>query len=226
MRPFYAAPPVPFAVRVSFARLPAERQSRLSSSYYPITVTDMAGRQVTITQPPERIAVQDGRTILDLAVLDKANPFARVVVWNNLLKRMDTPLWNVLANKWPAAKAIPDMGFSDDGEVNLEEIIADKPQLLIAELRSRPTLEQEGVMRTLASLHIPVVFIDNTDPSGAGFRPLHDPAGQSAGPPERSQSLYRFLQRPSGQPGCDHPRHPATAPDGLRRGAGRPERCR
>jgi iron complex transport system substrate-binding protein len=134
-----------------------------ASSYYPITVTDMAGRQVTITQPPERIAVQDGRTILDLAVLDKGNPFARVVVWNNLLKRMDTPLWNVLAAKWPAAKAIPDMGFSDDGEVNLEEIIADKPQLLIAELRSRSTLEQEGVMRTLASLHIPVVFIDNTD---------------------------------------------------------------
>src|SRR5271168_1747987 len=133
-----------------------------AASYYPITVTDMAGRQVTITQPPERIAVQDGRTILDLAVLDKANPFARVVVWNNLLKRMDTPLWNLLSSKWPAAKAIPDMGFSDDGEVNLEKIIAEKPQLLIAELRSRPTLEQEGVMRTLASLHIPVVFIDNT----------------------------------------------------------------
>src|SRR5271154_4216247 len=135
--------------------------SAKAASYYPITVTDMAGRQVTIPQPPQRIALQDGRTVLDLAVLDRANPFARVVVWNNMLSRADIPLWKVLSSKWPAAKTVPDMGFNDNGAVNLEEIVAEKPQLLIAELRARPALEQAGVMRVLASLNIPVIFIDN-----------------------------------------------------------------
>jgi iron complex transport system substrate-binding protein len=135
--------------------------SAKAAAPYPVTVTDMAGRQVTITQPPQRIALQDGRIVLDLALLDRTNPFARVVVWNNMLSRADKPFWAVMSGKWPQAKTIPDMGFNDNGAVNLEEIVAEKPQLLIAELRARPALEQAGVMRVLASLNIPVLFIDD-----------------------------------------------------------------
>jgi iron complex transport system substrate-binding protein len=129
---------------------------------YPVTVTDMAGRHVTIAAPPQRIALQDGRIALDLALLDRDDPFARVVVWNNLLRRFSPAFWSVLASHWPAATKIPDMGFDDDGAVNLEEIVARKPQLLIAELRARPVLEQDGTMRTLASLGIPVIFVDDS----------------------------------------------------------------
>ena len=128
-----------------------------------ITVTDMAGRQVTLPAPPQRIALQDGRIALDLALLDRAQPFARVVVWNNLLLRFDPNLWSVLVKHWPAAAKIPDMDFDDNGAVNLEELIAQRPQLLVAELRARPVLEQQGVMRTLAQLGIPVLFIDDTE---------------------------------------------------------------
>jgi iron complex transport system substrate-binding protein len=129
---------------------------------YPVTVTDMAGRQVTITSPPQRIALQDGRVALDLALLDRKDPFTRVVVWNNLIRRFGPATWSVLVGHWPDAARIPDMGFSDNGAVNVEELVASKPQLLIAELRARPVLEQDGAMRTLASLHIPVVFVDDS----------------------------------------------------------------
>src|SRR5580698_7951074 len=130
--------------------------SRASATGYPITVTDMAGRQVTIAQAPQRIALQDGRIALDLAVLERGEPFSHLVVWNNLIRRFSPDLWPVLTARWPAAAKIPDMGFDDNGAVNLEEVIARKPQLLIAELRAQPVLEQDGVMRTLASLGIPV----------------------------------------------------------------------
>jgi iron complex transport system substrate-binding protein len=128
-----------------------------------ITVTDMAGRTVALAAPPQRIALQDGRIALDLALLDRAHPFARVVVWNNLLQRFDLNLWSILVKHWPAAAQIPDMGFGDNGSVNLEELIAQRPQLLVAELRARPVLEQQGVMRTLAQLGIPVLFVDDTE---------------------------------------------------------------
>ena len=61
---------------------------------YPMTVTDMAGRHVTIKSEPKHIVLQDGRDVLMLAVLDKKNPFKRVVAWNNIIKKSDSGLWH------------------------------------------------------------------------------------------------------------------------------------
>jgi iron complex transport system substrate-binding protein len=136
---------------------------RAIAAAYPVTVTDMAGREVTIAWPPQRIALQDGRIALDLAVLQRGAPFSNVVVWNNLVRRFSPDFWPVLAARWPAAAEIPDMGFDDNGAVNLEEVVARKPQILIAELRAQPVLEQDGAMRALASLGVPVLFVDNSE---------------------------------------------------------------
>ena len=55
---------------------------------------------------------------------------------------------------------IIDMGFSDKGEVNLESVIAKRPDLMIAQLRSKPSLNQTGVLDKLKALNVPVLFID------------------------------------------------------------------
>lgn len=127
---------------------------------YPLTLTDTSGQTVTLPQEPKRIVVQDGRDILTLALLDRANPFGRLVAWNNLLKKSDAATWEILQSKWPAAKNIIDMGFSDKGEVNLESVIAKRPDLMIAQLRSKPSLSQTGVLDKLKALNVPVLFID------------------------------------------------------------------
>ncbi len=127
---------------------------------YPLTLTDAAGQTLTIKQEPKRIVVQDGRDILALALLDRADPFTRVVAWNNLLKKSDGETWKILQSKWPGANNIIDMGFSDKGEVNLESVIAKHPDLMVAQLRSKPSLSQTGVLDKLQALNIPVLFID------------------------------------------------------------------
>lgn len=127
---------------------------------YPLTLTDTSGQSLTIKQEPNRIVVQDGRDILTLALLDRADPFARLVAWNNLLKKSDGETWKILRNKWPEANGIIDMGFSDKGEVNLESVIAKQPDLMVAQLRSKPSLSQTGVLDKLKALNIPVLFID------------------------------------------------------------------
>ncbi|CAI1118513.1 ferrichrome/ferrioxamine B periplasmic transporter [Serratia liquefaciens] len=127
---------------------------------YPLTLTDTSGQSLTIKQEPKRIVVQDGRDILTLALLDRADPFARLVAWNNLLKKNDGETWKILRNKWPEANGIIDMGFSDKGEVNLESVIAKQPDLMVAQLRSKPSLSQTGVLDKLKALNIPVLFID------------------------------------------------------------------
>jgi len=143
-----------------------------AATTYPLTITDMDGHTQTIRQEPQHVILQDGRDVLTLALLDRDNPFRRVVAWNNLPKKQDTQTWDLLKSRWPQASKIVDMGFSDQGQVNLESVLAQKPDLMIAQLRAKPALQQSGVLNTLTSLHIPVVFVDyelhpaqNTAPS-------------------------------------------------------------
>lgn len=130
------------------------------STRYPVTLTDIEGKQMTLQHEPQRVVLQDGRDILMLALLDRDQPFHRLVAWNNLLKKSDAPTWQLMEKKWPQAKNIIDMGFSDKGEVNLESVISQRPDLIIAQLRSRPSLIQGGVLDKMKQLGIPVLFID------------------------------------------------------------------
>lgn len=142
---------LPTLLSLSFGSLATE---------YPLTVTDLDGRSVTLQHEPQRIILQDGRDIMAMALLDKENPFMRVVAWNNLAKRQDINTWQLLKEKWPRSADILDMGFSDKGNVNLESVIARNPDLMIAQLRAKPALTESGVIDKLSDLHIPVVFVD------------------------------------------------------------------
>lgn len=131
-----------------------------AATTYPVTITDMDNQQITLQKEPKRVILQDGRDIMALALLDREAPFNRVVAWNNLLKKQDSRSWALLSDKWPEAKNIIDMGFSDQGEVNLESVLAKQPDVMIAQLRAKPALEQTGVIATLKKLNIPVIFLD------------------------------------------------------------------
>ncbi|WP_152083392.1 ABC transporter substrate-binding protein [Enterobacter oligotrophicus] len=162
---------------------------------WPVTVKDLDNRTVTIEHEPQRIILQDGRDIFALALLERDNPFAKVVAWNNLPKKQDSESWNVLKRKWPEAEKILDMQFSDQGNVDLETVISRQPDLMIAQLRAKPSLVQTGVLEKLEALHIPVVFVDyelhpveNTLP---GIALLGKVLGQS----DRAQAYSDFYQQ-------------------------------
>lgn len=162
---------------------------------WPVTVKDLDNRTVTIEHKPQRIILQDGRDIFALALLARDNPFANVVAWNNLPKKQDSETWNVLKRKWPDAEKILDMKFSDQGNVDLETVISRQPDLMIAQLRAKPSLVQTGVLAKLEALHIPVVFVDyelhpveNTLPSIALL-------GKVMGQTDRAQAYIDFYQQ-------------------------------
>ena len=162
---------------------------------WPVTVKDRDNREVTIQHEPQRIILQDGRDIFALALLERDNPFAKVVAWNNLPKKQDTETWNVLKRQWPEAEKILDMKFSDQGNVDLETVISRQPDLMIAQLRAKPSLVQSGVLAKLDALHIPVVFVDyelhpveNTLPSIALL-------GKVMGQTDRAQAYIDFYQQ-------------------------------
>ncbi|EKK5376134.1 ABC transporter substrate-binding protein [Morganella morganii] len=128
---------------------------------YPVTVTDTDGQTITLNHEPKRVVLQDGRDIMTLALLDRTNPFKRVVAWNNNLKKSDPQTIFLLEKKWKSdISEIPDMGFNDKGEVDAEQVIAQKPDVLIAQLRAKPALEGTGVIAKLKEAGIPVIYVD------------------------------------------------------------------
>lgn len=162
---------------------------------WPVTVKDLDNRTVTINQEPQRIILQDGRDILTLAVLERENPFAKVVAWNNLPKKQDTETWNVLKRQWPEAENILDMKFSDQGNVDLETVISRHPDLMIAQLRAKPSLVQSGVLDKLAALHVPVVFVDYELHPVENTRPSIALLGKVLGQSARAQAYIDFYQQ-------------------------------
>jgi len=137
-------------------------QNLAHATTYPLTVTDLSNRQVEIKQEPKRIVLQDGRDLFTLALLDRADPFQRIVAWNNIVKRSDPNTWQVFENQWPkTANQATDMKFGDDGDLNLETVVAARPDLLIFQTRARASLENAGVAQKLAALNIPVLFVDS-----------------------------------------------------------------
>ena len=137
-------------------------QNLAHATTYPLTVTDLSNRQVEIKQEPKRIVLQDGRDLFTLALLDRADPFQRIVAWNNIVKRSDPNTWQVFENQWPkTANQATDMKFGDDGDLNLEAVVAGRPDLLIFQTRARASLENAGVAQKLAALNIPVLFVDS-----------------------------------------------------------------
>ncbi|QOL15514.1 ABC transporter substrate-binding protein [Dickeya dianthicola] len=165
------------------------------ATQYPLAITDIDGQRVTIKQEPQRIVLQDGRDIMAMALLDRDNPFGRLVAWNNLPKKQDTATWDLLKGKWPQSESILDMGFSDKGEVELESILAKKPDLMIAQLRAKPALMENGVIDKLNALHIPLVFVDYEINPAKNTAPSIDLLGKVLNREENAKAYTDFYRQ-------------------------------
>ncbi|QYM94008.1 ABC transporter substrate-binding protein [Dickeya zeae] len=165
------------------------------ATQYPLTVTDIDGQHVTINQEPQRVVLQDGRDIMSMALLDRDNPFHRLVAWNNLPKKQDTATWDLLKSKWPQSEGILDMGFSDKGDVELESILAKKPDLMIAQLRAKPALMENGVISKLNALHIPLVFVDYEINPAQNTAPSVDLLGKVLNREENAKAYTDFYRQ-------------------------------
>ncbi|EMM1613517.1 ABC transporter substrate-binding protein [Raoultella ornithinolytica] len=165
------------------------------ATQYPLTVTDLDGRQITLQHEPQRIILQDGRDLMSLALLDRDNPFQRVVAWNNLAKKQDVATWKMLQQKWPQSAAILDMGFSDKGNVDLESVLSRQPDLMIAQLRAKPALTESGVIGKLTALKIPVLFVDYEVNPSRDTAPSIDLLGQVLNRESNAKAYTDFYRR-------------------------------
>ncbi|MDN6860755.1 iron ABC transporter substrate-binding protein, partial [Pseudomonas sp. CAN2814] len=96
-----------------------------------LTVTDVLGRKVEVNGNAQRVVLGEGRLFFALALLDRDNPFQRVVGWQNDVRLLDPHTFDVYAQRFPQVKQIPLIGQASEQSVSAEQILALKPDLAV-----------------------------------------------------------------------------------------------
>jgi iron complex transport system substrate-binding protein len=123
-------------------------------------VVDIAGRHVDVPDKVTRVVLGEGRLVYALALLDRADPFQRVVGWQNDFRLMDPHTFASFAAKYPEVEKIPLIGQSSEQSVSAERILSLRPDLVVLSLAGHGLTEHSEVPALLAQAGIPVIFVD------------------------------------------------------------------
>jgi len=125
-----------------------------------IEVTDLAGRVVNVTRDPAKIVLSEGRQLYTLAMLDRDDPFKRVVGWGNDLIANDPGAWQKYLAKFPKAKDVADMGNPYAADVSMEKIAALGTEVYILDLSNYFKAQETGLLGKLEKAGIATIFVD------------------------------------------------------------------
>lgn len=121
----------------------------------PVEFTDMAGRQVRLTDTPKRIALGDGRLLTAFALVTP-EPVARVIASTDNLKRYDPMTYDAYLAKFPALADVTDLG-PPSADLSAEGLLSVAPDLVLLPLWLHSDRNSE---ETLTAAGVPVAYVD------------------------------------------------------------------
>jgi iron complex transport system substrate-binding protein len=137
-----------------------------------VEVTDIAGRTVRVKAPVERVILGEGRQTYFTAVLDRDDPFRRVVGWRDDLAKADPNTYRMYLEQNPRIASLPTFGGMKEGSFDVEQAVALKPDVLLMNIEAKVASDEAKLVEKLAEVGIPVVYVDfrekpfeNTEPS-------------------------------------------------------------
>lgn len=125
-----------------------------------LTVTDIAGRSVEVEANPQNVVLGEGRMIYTLALLDRDNPFQRVVGWKDDMINYDPDAYRKYLAAFPEAGNLPSFGSPYSDEWNLEAVIALETDLVVMNLGNLLKAQESGIIDKLEDAGIATVFVD------------------------------------------------------------------
>jgi iron complex transport system substrate-binding protein len=150
----------------------AEEQAATTDRQARITLTDIAGREVTVNAPVKRMLLGEGRQLYLIASLEPDDPLARVVAWRNDLVEADPATYQQYLEAYPKLAQLPAFAGKENGLIDIESTIVQKPDVVLLNLEAMRANEDAKYIEKLAELNIPVLYIDfrhyplkNTEPT-------------------------------------------------------------
>lgn len=125
------------------------------------TLTDIAGRQVTLNERPDRIILGEGRMMYSVALLVDGNPFEKIVGWKDDLILYDPDAFRKFEAAFPAdAGRMINFGNPYAGDFSIEAVLESEADLVLLDLGNLFKAEETGLIEKLDKAGVPVVFID------------------------------------------------------------------
>ncbi|HWR08743.1 ABC transporter substrate-binding protein [Sporomusa sp.] len=126
-----------------------------------IQVTDLAGREVKIKAPANKVVLQwsgsGGGFITMLALAGKDAP-QKIAGWDYGLRNFRFDMWKKYSEAMPELEKIPDVGNIDQDSFSVEKVISLKPDVLVLPLGL--VKQSQDIVKKLETAGIPTVFID------------------------------------------------------------------
>lgn len=125
-----------------------------------ITVTDIAGRSVTVEKNPQHVVLGEGRMVYSVAILDSDNPFQRVVGWKDDMIKFDPDAYRKYLALYPDIADLPNFGSPYSDEWNLEAVISLGTEVVIMNLGNLLKAQESGILEKLEDAGVATVFVD------------------------------------------------------------------
>jgi len=162
-----------------------------------LTVTDAAGRTVDFDKQPERILLAEGRGIFATSILQD-NPFDKVVAYGDDFEKAAPAMRDKILEKFPEGKDLPQIGSLQKGDATVENLLAQKPDVVMMTLDQKKVAEQNGFLSDMDAVGLKYVFTDfrqdplnNTEVSMKLF-------GDIFGASDRAESYNKFWSEKAG----------------------------
>ncbi len=164
-----------------------------------ITITDVAGREVTLDAPVDRIILGEGRQIYLLGVLNPDDPFKNVVGWRQDFSQADPDSYARYETKFPHLRDLPTFGGFKDGTFDVEQAAALRPDVILMNIEARPATEDAGYDDKLAALDIPIVYVDFREKPLEHTTPSMRIMGQLLSEEARAEEFIAFSEEQLGR---------------------------
>ena len=163
---------------------------------YPVTVTDVAGRQVTLTEKPSRIALSTGRVFPLLEIIYGKDAASHLVAWRKDMIVSAPSMYREYVADYPSLENVPQIGVIKSGEFDAEAFInmKNRPDLFLVDLSNISLAEDKGLLTKLENAGIKVLAVDfREDPLKNTVRSVQTLA-TVAGVPERGEKFAAYYQ--------------------------------
>lgn len=126
-----------------------------------LTLTDIAGRQVTLEERPDKIILGEGRMMYAIAAISDTNPFERIVGWKDDLVQYDPDAFRKFEAAFPAdTTRMINFGNPYAGDFSIEGVLEADADLVLLDSGNLFKAEETGLIEKLDKAGVPVVFID------------------------------------------------------------------
>ncbi len=161
----------------------------------PITVTDIAGREVTVNAPVSRVMLADSRVLVALNILHPQSPLKGIIAWDDALIKKAPDLSAAYSKKFPELSKIPVFPNPYTTDFSVEKALVAQPDLLIFDIGLQSKLTESGTLSLLEKSGLPVIFIDFRQYPLKNTMPSMTLLGQVFGEPQQAEAFNQFYQQ-------------------------------